>query len=222
LPRLEVLLANEEFNPREASANVRIAATDYAVATIFPNLLKKLSVEAPHIELDVRPWTESAFADLEANNLDLIFWVQKAPAGLKSEVLFQERFVCLVREDHPIAGKTLSLTRYLQYPHIIISVMKRAQLVIDKALEEKGLERKVLMRTPYFASAVLLLKESDAILSIGKRLARTLDSFGNYRELAPPIELGTYSYLQIWHPRTDHDPILSWLRTLVKAATTFD
>lgn len=222
LPRLENLLAIKDFNPLEARASVRIAATDYAVATIFPSLLKDIAVSAPNIELDVRPWTETAFADLEANNLDLVFWVQTAPAGLKGEVLFHERFVCLVRDGHPIGSKPLSLKRYLEYPHIIISVMKKAQLVIDKALEEKGLERRVLVRTPYFASAVLLLKESDAILSIGKRLASKLESFGRFKELSPPMEIGSYSYLQIWHPRTDNDPMLSWLRARVKKATAFD
>ena len=212
LPRLETLLAVKDFSPFETRAVIRIAATDYAVATIFPNLLKSIAIEAPNIELDVRPWTEAAFGDLEANNLDLVFWVEKAPAGLKGEVLFQERFVCLVREDHPIGDKPLSLTRYLEYPHVIISVMKRAQLVIDKALGEKGLERRVLARTPYFASAVLLLKDSDAILSIGKRLANKLECYGRFKELAPPMEIASYSYLQIWHPRTENDPMLSWLR----------
>lgn len=222
LPRLETLLAVKDFTPSEARAVIRIAATDYAVATIFPNLLKIVAAEAPNIELDVRPWTEDSFSDLEANNLDLVFWVQKAPAGLKGEVLFQERFVCLVRKNHPIGNKPLSLARYLEYPHVVISVMKRAQLVIDKALEDKGLERRVLARTPYFASAVLLLNESDAILSIGKRLATKIESFGRFKELTPPMEIGTYAYLQIWHPRTDHDPMLSWLRTKVKAAVAFD
>lgn len=113
----------------------------------------------PHLELDVRPWTEAAFTDLEANNLDLVFWVQGAPPGLKGEVLFTDEFVCLVRNDHPIRNKSLSLKRYLEYPHIVISVMKKAQLVIDKSLAEKGLERRVLARTPYFASAVLLQVE---------------------------------------------------------------
>lgn len=219
LPRIETLLATKDFNPLEARASIRIAATDYAVATIFPSLLKCIAVDAPHIELDVRPWTESAFADLAANHLDLVLWVDKVPAGLKGEVLFQERFVCLVREDHPIADRRLSLSRYLEYPHIVISVMKRAQLVIDKALGEKGLERRVLVRTPYFASAVLLLKESDAILTIGQRLASKLDTFGIYKELAPPVEIGSYTYLQIWHPRTDQDPMLSWLRAKIKATS---
>lgn len=218
LPRLETLLATKDFKPEDARASVRIAATDYAVATIFPNLLKDISRLAPNIELDVRPWTEDAFTDLEANNLDLVLWVQAAPAGLRGEVLFQEKFVCLVREDHPIGNKPLSLKRYMEYPHVIISVMRKTQLVIDKLLGEKGLQRRVLARTPYFASAVLLLKESDAILSIGKRLAGKLETFGRFKELEPPIELGTYSYLQIWHPRTDHDPLLSWIRERVKEA----
>lgn len=222
LPRLESILNHQVFDPKKIKATIRIAATDYMVAVIFPSLLKILASEAPGIEIDINPWNEKAFDDLNSNNIDLVLWVQGAKTGLRSEQLFREKFVCLVRKDHPIGNKSLTLKRYIEYPHIVISIMQKGQIMIERTLESFGLERKILVRTPYFVSAALLLEETDGILTVGKRLASKLLKIGKFREIKPPEEFHTYNYVQVWHPRTDSDPLMTWFRQVIKRSSSLE
>ena len=57
------------------------------------------------------------FHRLENNALDLALWVNAAPNELRSQVLFHDTFMCLVRIGHPARQERLTLERYLSYPH---------------------------------------------------------------------------------------------------------
>jgi DNA-binding transcriptional LysR family regulator len=57
------------------------------------------------------------------------------------------------------------------------------------------------------------------ILTVPSRLATRLAKVAEVRAVAPPKELGTFRYIQIWHPRMDSDPAHQWLRRMfVEAA----
>ena len=222
LPRISALIHKQDFNPSKAVATVRIAATDYAATVILSKLVRTLAMKAPGICIEVSPWNDNAFLQLERGELDLALWVNAAPEGFRQEVLFRETFVCLVREGHPIKKKTLTLKQYLHYPHVVVSLMKNQQLVVEQALDEINQRRTVLARVPYFAAGVWLLEGTDAIISVGKRLADKLANHGPFKVLLPPVEIKGYNYLQAWHPRTESDPILAWVRGQIKECSTAD
>jgi DNA-binding transcriptional LysR family regulator len=51
------------------------------------------------------------FRRLENNVLDLALWVNAAPNELRSQVLFHDTFMCLVRIGHPAGTQPLTLER---------------------------------------------------------------------------------------------------------------
>lgn len=212
LPRLNGLLRGDDFDPATATETFRIAATDFAASVLFSPLMAKITTEAPNVVLDILPWEDSVFRQLEANTLDLALWVNSAPREFRTEVLFQDRFMCLVRNGHPLGKKPLTLERYLSYPHVSVTLAHRRQGVIDEALEDQGLERRVQLKIPYFASAAWIIEDSDMILTVPMRLAVRLAKISKTRMLEPPIELAEYRYIQVWHPRVDGDPAHQWLR----------
>jgi DNA-binding transcriptional LysR family regulator len=212
LPRLDALLRGNQFKAATAADNFRIAATDFAASVLFPALMARLAAEAPNVSLEIIPWDDDTFQRLETNALDLALWVNRAPKGFLTEVLFEDVFMCLVRKDHPASKKPLTLERYLAYPHALVSLTRHRQGVIDKALEDKGIERKVQLITPYFASAAWIIERSDMILTVPKMLAERLAKISKTRMLKPPLELAGFQYIQVWHPRVDGDPAHQWLR----------
>lgn len=212
LPRLNGLLRSDQFAPSTATDTFRIAATDFAVGELFPAFVAKLAKMAPHVSLDIVPWDDSVFRRLETNSLDLALWVNAAPAEFRTQVLFNDRFMCLVRENHPAGKKPFTLDRYLSYPHALITLAKQRQGVIDRQLEDKGIHRRVQLKIPYFASAAWIIEQSDMILTVPKRLAIRLAKISRTRMIKPPIELEGFRYIQVWHPRLDSDPAHQWLR----------
>jgi DNA-binding transcriptional LysR family regulator len=219
LPKLDSLMRGDRFDPAMATDNFRIAATDFAASVLFPALVARLARQAPSTSLEILPWDDGVFRRLEANALDLALWVNNAPAEFRTEVLFSDKFMCLVREGHPVGRKAFTLERYLAYPHALVTLAHQRQGVIDKALEDKGIERRVQLKIPYFASAAWVIEGSDMILTVPALLAKRLVKISRTRMLAPPIELSEFRYIQVWHPRLDSDPAHQWLRrTMAKVS----
>lgn len=222
LPRLDALLRGDQFQPATATDNFRIAATDFAASVLFPAFMARLTEVAPHVSLEIVPWDDNTFRRLETNALDLALWVNSAPKEFRTEVLFRDRFMCMVRKDHPVGKKPLTLERYLAYPHALVSLTHQRQGVIDKALEDKGIERKVQLTIPYFASAAWVIEHSDMILTVPKLLATRLAKISKTRMLEPPIELAEFQYIQVWHPRLDRDPAHQWLRKTMASVSAIN
>lgn len=212
LPQLEGLVRGNDFDPATATNAFRIAATDYAASVLFPEFMRRVTRLAPRVSVEILPFDDTVFRRLETNALDLALWVNTAPSEFKTQVLFQDSFMCLVRKHHPIGRKSLTLKRYLTYPHAMVVLANQRQGVVDRALEEKGLERKVQLKIPYFASAAWIIEHSDMLLTVPKRLAGRLAKISQTRMLKPPIELAEFRYIQVWHPRSDGDPAHQWLR----------
>jgi DNA-binding transcriptional LysR family regulator len=158
LPRVEGLLRNDRFEPVTAADNFRIAATDFAASVIFPSFMARLAKVAPGVSLNIHPFDDTTFRQLEANAVDLALWVNSAPAEFRTQVLFHDRFMCLVRNGHPAGKKALTLDSYLSYPHALVNLAHQRQGLIDKALEDKGIKRKVQITLPYFASAAWVIE----------------------------------------------------------------
>lgn len=123
--------------------------------------------------------------------------------------------MCVVRKGHPIGRKPLTLRRYLSFSHTMVTLGHQRQGIIDRALEELGLNRRVQLKTPYFTSAAWLVENSDLILTLPKRLAQRVAKISQTRLLRSPIKLPAFRYIQVWHPRVDGDPAHQWLRRLM-------
>jgi len=222
LPSLEGLLRGDDFDPKSATDTFRIAATDYATSVVFPGFMARLTKLAPRVALEIFPFTDSVFRRLETNALDLALWVNNAPNELRSQVLFHDCFMCLVRTGHPIGKERLTLERYLSYPHVMVTLAEGRQGVIDESLDEKGVRRTVQLKIPYFASAAWTIEHSDMVLTVPKRLAKRLAKIARIRMVEPPIELAEFRYIQVWHPRMDSDPAHLWLRRMFAEAAVTD
>jgi len=219
LPRLDALVRGDQFKPATATDNFRIVATDFAASVLFPALMKHLTEVAPQVSLEILPWDDSIFRRLETNALDLALWVNSAPKEFRTQVLFEDRFMCLVRKGHPVGRKPLTLDRYLAHPHAVVSLTQHRQGVIDKAVEDLGHARRVQLITPYFASAAWAIEHSDMILTVPKLMAVRLARISQTRMLETPLELAGYRYIQVWHPRRDSDPAHLWLRRSIASVS---
>jgi DNA-binding transcriptional LysR family regulator len=222
LPSLEGLLRGDDFDPATATDTFRIAATDYATSVVFPGFMERMTKLAPHVGLEIFPFTDTVFRRLETNALDLALWVNNAPNELRSQVLFHDRFACLVRLGHPVGRDRLTLDRYLSFAHASVTLAEGRQGIIDDILDEKGLQRRVQLKIPYFASAAWTIEHSDMVLTVPKRLAKRLVKIARIRAIEPPIELAEFRYIQVWHPRMDSDPAHQWLRRMFTEAVVAD
>lgn len=216
-----------DFVPETAKRGFVVLAPDFVSTLILPRIAAILVDEAPGIDVEVRPvqrrGSSLGLVDATAlaeGDVDLVVAALAVEESrLRGEVLYTERFVCLVRDDHPTVGESVDLETYVATPQAVITITdERTPTWIDAALADEGLARRIAVRTRFFMSAALLVSESDLLLTCPYQLARYFASRLPVRIVEPPLELPTYEEFMLWHPRFDADPGSRWLRGVVRQA----
>jgi DNA-binding transcriptional LysR family regulator len=201
------------FDPAAAQVTFRIAASDYVEYAILPRLVDHLEAHAPLARLAVRAMDFGAVGgQLESGEVDLgILGAGVAPSGVRSRPLYLERFVCVVRRDHPRIGNRLTLEEFCATDHLLVSPSSAAFTAqTDNALAAIGRSRRVRLLVPHFLLVPEILVRSDMIVVLPERLARGYQD--RFRIFELPLEMPPFAIVEIWHERTHRDPALVWLR----------
>lgn len=108
------------FDPRHDTGRFTLTVPDYFERLLAPRLLARLAREAPNVCVEWRsPQPELARQWLESGEIDLrAGWVHRPWPGSRFATIFPDRLVCLVRRDHPRVGNRLSLSAFLELPHV--------------------------------------------------------------------------------------------------------
>jgi DNA-binding transcriptional LysR family regulator len=229
-PRLLQLLSDVEstlfdhrsFVPARARRRFRIATSDYCGAVVMPDLVARIRKLAPGVELEVHAHRGPAPAEeLARGELDVALGVfLHVDDSLRVQDLFQERFCCVVRHGHPVVRGTLTLAQFLACDHLLVSVPDYGPGVVDFALAQRSLQRRVSVRVPSFLAAPIVVAGSDLILTLPERIARLMARGQRLRILPPPLELAPFTVQMVWRGSPD-DAALAWLRgQLTQSAAT--
>lgn len=212
LSEIEALLQPEAFDPATADRTISIAATDYAQQVVLLPFLSGLRENAPGIRIAIRPVaTETLALDMEQGKTDFaLVTPQMAPENLRARHLFDEHYVCVLRQDHRAAGQKMDLDTFCALDHALMSHDgTRFQGVTDLALAALDRTRRVIMTAPNFGLVLDLVRTSDTCALLPKRLVKGQKGL-HLQE--PPLPVPGFTKILVWHERTHHDPAMIWLR----------
>jgi DNA-binding transcriptional LysR family regulator len=213
---LELAVAGEPaFEPSTARRTFTLGMGDYLQALVMGPLLRQLARRAPGVDLSVVVFPNMQQL-VESGAVDLALNVPAQMArGANSERLFDDEFVCMVRRDHPHIKRALSLDKYLAQRHVVVAPTGTPGSLVDTALAQRRLERRIALRVTNFLIAPVIVCQTDFINTMPVRLARQLAKTYPLRLVPPPLELPRFEYHMFWHPRLDQDPAQRWLRAFV-------
>ena len=179
-----------------------------------------VKAEAPDASLRFLPSVVDDWIPLRDGTADLSVCLPGLfPPEFRTRQLLNERFVCVVRRDHPRIGRRLTLEQYLALDHIVVAPLGKPSRV-DQVLAERGQQRRVRRVVPYFAAALHLVTLTDDVLTVSESVARAVAKSLPIRVMKPPIRLPSYTLNLLWHPRLDNEPANQWLRDVfVRAAS---
>jgi len=201
------------FEPASARVTFTIAASDYVEYAILPRLVDYLEANAPLARLAVRAMDFGAVGrQLETGEVDLgILGAGFAPPNARSRPLFLERFVCVVRRDHPRVRERLTLDEFCAIEHLLVAPSGGGFTAqTDDALAAIGRSRQVRLSVPHFLLVPEILVRSDMVVMLPERLARGYRD--RFRIFEPPLAMPPFAIVEVWHERTHRDPALVWLR----------
>ena len=203
------------FDPKNSIDEFNIAISNYTASILFPQLARILEKEAPNINVRSKQLGDvDLLKELEAANIDFIIAGQQLQEteNFISQDLYDEDFVCVMRKGHPLAKKKqLTVKEFSQSKHLMVATTGKAFGFVDYLLEAKGLKRRVAMTVNQFLVAPAIIRESNMILTVSKRVAERfrLDSV----KIFPlPLITNPLRLKLIWHKRTDTNVGNKWIR----------
>ncbi len=192
-----------------------LRGSDGFVERFGPELVAGVGDEAPGVRLRFVRKTDKSTGPLRDGAVDLETGVVELalPPDVLGRPLFTDRFVGVVRNEHPLSGGKVTTARYASARHVHVSRRGLTEGLVDEALHPTGRRREVVTVVDGFGAAVALARASDLVATVPERhttdLRRGMHSF----ELPFPAPEVTVSLL--WHVRLDADPAHRWLRDRV-------
>lgn len=190
--------------------------SDVGQMVLLPRLLARLKAEAPHVSLRVRLTPDqSPHTLLETGEVDLaVGHLTTLITGFFQKRLFRERYVCVVREDHPAFADGMNLKAFQSVPHALAESTGMAHELFDRRLARQGIRRRVKLYVPQFIVLPLLVASSDLLVVMPGRLAETFSKLLPLKVMPPPAGFPPYEIKLYWHERFRQDPANRWLRSL--------
>jgi len=210
------------FAPSASERLFHLLTNDYVELILLPPVAKAIREQAGGVSLRVQR-SPSVFEPPSANSLaesfDLAIGFFPDPltldARVRSELLWEDRNVCIARAGHPKIRGRISLRQYAGTEHVAVFYKKQGLGVIDTLLAQRGLSRRTAVVVPHFTTVPFIVSASDFIATTPDRLARMFIKQLKLQSLRAPIEIPLLRLTLLWHERFHADPAHRWMRELI-------
>ena len=205
---------SEKFDPSTAEMTFKISIGDTSEYRLLPLLIKQLAEIAPKVKVETYLTArKDAPRELASGAIDFsIDPPLQSDQHLKHEKIYQEDYVMIVREDHPILKKQkITIEDYLDLSHIHISNRKTGMGHVDMTLYKLGLTRDIFLRAQHFLVAPYIVEQSDMAITTTKGFA--VDRNLAWREL--PFDIDPLVLHLYWHENNDNESSSKWMRDLM-------
>ncbi len=217
----EKLYASESVDFRTVERSFVLAATTYFELRVAGPLMQTILREAPGVTLEtVSLQGDFPKLSLERGETDIAIaaYFDSLPESFRMRSLGRDPHVCVLRRDHPVLKKGLSISEYLDAEHIRIAVPPGRPSSIDTELKRTGKQRRIVAHFGNFLSPPAVVAETDLLLTCPESLAK------RYVELFPvviakvPTRVPPIEIKMVWHERNHEDPFHRWMRENIAAA----
>jgi len=229
---LEAAVTPETFDVSRASTTFRMAMADATAALWLPFLVRSIERDAPGLNVRMVPLTtREPRPMLLRGDIDLAIGFfpgvvaqlasgqNTAVSQIRHERLYTGEYVCVMRKDHPLANQELTLDKYCEAHHLLVSFSGRAKGLMDEALSALGRQRRILLTVNQFFTAGRVVASSDLITVLPKHLIASTGMAEALIAKELPFELPDVHVDMLWHERDARNPAHKWLRSQLSAST---
>ncbi len=207
-----------KFDPGAATQTFSIAMTDLGARSLLSLVVLAAAESAPEVTFDVRPVEVEGLATaLVKGELDAAVVSETVPGPLRSEVLFRDRYGCLVHEDVPDIAGRIEESRFLQADHAVVAA-DTGHAHVARALAARGMDIRTKVTVRSFSSLPSLVAECGMVAIV------PFEGFWPYigdlplRILELPIDIAATDVRLYWHPAVAASPAQAWLLDTMRTA----
>ncbi len=210
-----VLRPAGKLNLQKLVRTFTLRTSEGFVENFGPGLMARVGAEAPGVRLRFVHKPNKDSTPLRDGAVDLETGVVGKTAGpeVRTQALFRDRFMGVVRMGHALSLGEITPSRYAEGRHIGVSRRGLDKGSIDEALKPFGLEREIATIVGGFSTALALARASDLIATVPERHTGILRD--GMHGFALPFFTPEVTVSMLWHPRLQADLAHRWLRGLV-------
>ena len=208
------------FDPSREEREFVLFASDYAVAVFGARLAREVSAQAPGVAITFRQ-VPATITDDTAGQLaavDGLLMPYGIIAGLPAVELFRDRWLCLVADDNPEVGESITLEQLGVLPWA--AYQRAYDSSVTRQLSMLGLEPRVQVSVDSFQLLPAMVAGTRRVAMIHGLLAARLGlgPGSGIRLLDCPFDAVPVREALWWHPVHTHDAGHLWLRETAAAA----
>ncbi|MDX2098798.1 MAG: LysR family transcriptional regulator [Leptolyngbyaceae cyanobacterium bins.59] len=211
----------QTFDPASSEKTFTVATSDYFASMILPELLDILSHQAPHVNLRLLSvGKESLVNSIENNSLDVaVGTFSNLPPYILQTTLLSEQFIGLARSGHPaLENGIMSLESFVGFPHALFTLRRDEVGIIDQALANQGLKRRIALTIPYWFALPSAIAASDLLVAIPSCMAAHVTRHYSLKAFDIPLSLSSWPISMVWSMLNDRNPENLWLRQTIQHA----
>lgn len=211
--------AQNSFDPASAKGRITIATTDYAEIVLFSQLLPELTLEAPNIQISLRPTLgKLPTSEIENGDYDIAIagFYQKLPDGFYRTSLFRDTFATAIGTSFWPENKKLTDRAFFELKHAMITLQGDWTDSLIKNSSGIKNRRDLKFGTYSFGGCAWSISQSPIALTAPAKLLE------QYRRFFPigihkcPIPTRTLEMQMVWHGLTHQNPLHKWIRERIK------
>jgi DNA-binding transcriptional LysR family regulator len=232
LRQLESSLAPRDFVAAQATNSFTLAMADATAAEVVPGVVETLERDAPGLSIRMVPLTtrdprrllDEGTVDLALGFFPAVLADLTAQAqggglpGFQYERLYDGQYVCVMRKGHVLAKEPLTLDRFCDARHMLVSFSGRPFGFIDEALASRGRQRRVVLTVNQFFTAGLVVENSDLLTVLPRHFISSTGRSAQLVQRELPFEVPPVHIDALWHRQQTQRPEHAWLRLVVATA----
>lgn len=240
LKSLETAVELRKFEPSTSTRKFTIAASDFTTMVMVSRLLQILNVEAPQIDIVIKPVTRIDLAEqIDLGRIDVaIGTFSAAPQRFKSSLLFEYGDVLVTNSSQKLGTITTEALSRLSI--VVVSFGGEQEGAVDGFISERGLARRsemydriaferalsaservprIAVSLPHFLALPALLNSSNLAAIVPRPLADTFASSHPISIYELPYPTTRLEVRSLWHERHEGDRSQDWIHEVLRRST---
>ncbi|MEU1344245.1 LysR family transcriptional regulator [Streptomyces sp. NPDC090075] len=207
-----VFSSQPDFDPAAETREFTLLASDYGAAVFGAPLARALHREAPGIRLTFRhtPPNVEENPATTLSTIDGLLLPHGIIDGFPAVDLHQDRWLCMVADDNPEVGTSLTLDHLAQLPWAVYQRPYDAPAA--RQLSMLGISPRVEVSVQTFQLLPYMVEGTRRVAMIQERLIRKVAPSAAVRVLPCPFEAVPVQEAMWWHPVHAQDAAHIWLR----------
>jgi DNA-binding transcriptional LysR family regulator len=201
------------FDPANHRKTYSLALRDILESTFLPKLMGRLE-SFPELEIiSQRVPRREMETLLAAGKLDFAVDVLLPVSNQTGhELLRHDRLVVLARKGHPLTSGGLTMDKYLDARHVLVSSRSEGPGIEDFELSRFGVQRNIRLRCQHYYAACRVAEGTDLLLTMPENYAQIIAERADIDILTTPVDLPGIDVHLYWHKAYEREPALIWFR----------